>query len=412
MRIALIFMLLVCVLLTGCGARETDEVAWVITMGLDKADDGDLLVTYRIAIPNALAAGSEGGAGKETSTIETIKAPSLAESRNLLNTSLSRSVSLSHLTAIVIGEDLARSGVQDVLAPVMRFREYRGSIFLIVARGQAKEVFEKNKPKIETLVSRWVHNSMQSTKETSYFLPVNLHQFYTRLKSNSGAPLAVGYGINPLTGQDSGHDTPAGDKVKMYLPGDLPRQGGNPIEFVGAAVFKEDKLVGFLETEETRALSIVLDEFPRGFMVLNDPLSPQHSVNVNVRNGRTPKISVDISGEHPSINLDVFLEGEITAIPTGISYESTEYLTLLETQVSNVTHENIKNMLLRTQEWGADVVDFGYFIRPKFATLEELRNYGWDKQFHQATFTIQVHTELRRTGLMRKTTPIRREQGD
>ncbi len=66
-------------------------------------------------------------------------------------------------------------------------------------------------------------------------------------------------------------------------------------------------------------------------------------------------------------------------------------------------------MLLKTQSWGTDAVDFGYYIRPKFSDPGRTDAYNWDKRFRQATFNVQVKTELRRTGLMRKTAPIRRE---
>lgn len=412
MRTALILILLACLLTAGCnGAKETDEVAWVVSMGIDRAGDGDLLVTYRMANPAVQAAGDSGGAaGKEPSTVMTVKAPSLAEARNLLNTSISRNVSLTHITAIVIGEDLARAGVEDLVSPLLRFREFRGSTFLIVVHGvKVSDIFKANKPPIETLISRWVQNYMRSYDEVSYFLPLTLHQFYTRLKASSGAPLAVSYGVNSLSASDRSAASQPNSKVKTYLPGDLPRQGGNPTEFAGTAVFKEDKLVGFLDTGETRALAILLDKFPQGFITVTDPLSPQRQVNVRLRNGRAPKITVDTAADRPVVTIDVFLEGEITAIPSGIAYEEKDFLPLLETQISNIVNEQILNMLVRTQGWGCDVVDFGYYIRPKFLTIADMWQYRWTEKFLQAEFAITVNTEIRRTGLLRKTQEIRKE---
>ena len=413
MRYAVVFVLLICVLAAGCsnnGARETDEVAWVISMGMDRAEDGDLLVTYRIAVPTAQAGADSGGAdSKESSTLITVKAPTLAEARNLLNASMSRGVNLSQVTAIVISEDLARHGVEDLIGPLLRFREFRGTIFMIICSGKAIDIFQANKPPLESLVSRWINNSMRNYDETSYFLSVNLQEFYTRLKANSGAPLAVGYGLNPLSGEDQADGTQPGGKTKTYLPGHLPRQGGNATEFVGTAVFKADKMVGFLDTGETRALSILLNRFSLGFLWVPDPLAPSHQVTMSIRNGRRPEFTIDISGENPVIHIDILLEGEITGLPSGIEYEARDYTSLLETQVSNTLHRQIVDMLIRTQAWGTDVVDFGYFIRPKFMTLEALRNYNWDRRFRGAEFSVKVSTELRRTGLMRKTQPIRKE---
>ena len=415
MRFVVVMILIAGMLTAGCssnGARETDEIAWVVSIGIDKADDGDLLVTYRVAVPAAQAAGSESGGEKESSALTTIKSPTLAEARNLLNATSSRAVNLSQVTAIVISEDLARHGVKDLLGPLLRFREFRGTVFLIVCPGKAQDIFKANKPPLESLVSRWIHNSMHNYSETSYYLSLNIHQFYTRLKANSGAPLAVGYGLSSLSGQDRTSGTQPGGKTKTYLPGDLPRQGGNSTEFVGTAVFKEDKMVGYLDTGETKALSILLDTFSGGFLSVSDPLASKHPVTMSLRNGRSPKFSIDISGKNPVINVNVLLEGEITGIPTGIAYETKEYLTLLEAQVSTTLQRQIADMLARTQEWGTDVVDFGCFVRPKFMTMGELENYGWEKRFRQATFTIKVSTELRRAGLMRKTQEIRREAGN
>ena len=95
-------------------------------------------------------------------------------------------------------------------------------------------------------------------------------------------------------------------------------------------------------------------------------------------------------------------------IPSGIHYESNEYHTLIEGEISNALQEQITNMLFRTQQWGADVVDFGRFIRPKFWTLQEMRQYDWDNKYLQATFQVKVQVQIRRAGLLRKSSPIRK----
>ena len=409
-----LLLVLACLFAAGCssnGAHETDEVLWVLSMGIDKAEDGDLLVSYRIANPQAetpSGGGDSGGQEKKKSTVVTIKAPSPAETRNILDASFSRTVSQAHNMVIMISEELARDGVQDLLGGLMRLREFRGSVYIVVCRGKARDMFINNDPPIDKLISRWIQNYMHSSIDTSYYLSLNAHHFYTRLKSYSGAPLAVAYGLNPQSDDNRSTGNRYTGRVDAYLPGDLPRHGGNPIEIAGTAVFKADKLVGFLDTGETRALSILLDTFPHGQVTINDPLDPKRLAVVAIRNGRKPKFTIDISGEHPVIGVDVLLEGEMMIIPSGINYESNEYHTLIETEISNALQEQITNMLFRTQKWGADVVDFGRFIRPKFWTLQEMLQYDWDKKYLQAAIQVKVQTKIRRGGLLRKSSPIRR----
>ena len=110
------------------------------------------------------------------------------------------------------------------------------------------------------------------------------------------------------------------------------------------------------------------------------------------------------------ITINVYLEGEISSVPTGIRYESHDYKTLLEAELSNVIREQIIKMFIHTQSLGIDILDCGYFIRPKFNTTPELVSYEWDRRFRQAAFNVEVNAAIRRTGLMNKTSPIRREQ--
>lgn len=415
-RIMLGLLLVLCSLtLAGCnGARETDEIAWVIAIGLDRASDGDLLVTYRIAVPAAMSPTESGGAkDKKPTAAITVKAPTFAEARNLLNEVSSRSVNISHVAVVTIGEDLARVGIGDIMASLIRSHEIRESIYLNLARGgTAKELFEKNKPDLELFPTRWIENvTFHKYGETSFILPNTLHSFITRLKSETGSPYSLAIAVNKsLKLRDDQAETTAPDtKEKEYLAGTMPREGGNPVENLGTAIFKEDRLVDFLSGEETRALAIVLDLFGRGVISVEDPLLPHYAVDIIFRNGTSPEINVDISGEVPVIDIAVYLEGQIQNIPSGIAYEKPEYLSLLSAQLSNAIKAQIEKMLTHTQSHGADVVDFGYFIRHKFKTRNELMAYHWDERFRKAVFHVTVKNDIRRNGLMQNTSPFRRE---
>ena len=71
-------------LLAGCnGARELDEVGNVIAIGLDEAEEEDMiLVSYQFAVPQP--EGGKADASKST-TIMTNKVSTIAEALNLTN---------------------------------------------------------------------------------------------------------------------------------------------------------------------------------------------------------------------------------------------------------------------------------------------------------------------------------------
>lgn len=68
----------------------------------------------------------------------------------------------------------------------------------------------------------------------------------------------------------------------------------------------------------------------------------------------------------PVIHIDILLEGDISNINSGINYEQKGYIDLLETQISKVNEQEMRNMIRRTQELNSDVAGFGYYLRPDF----------------------------------------------
>ena len=407
-----VLILLTMFLSLGCnGSRETDEIAYITAVGIDSAPEGKIKVSYRIAKPAALAgeAGKAGGDGRTTEILG-IVAPSLAVARDELGASVARVPNLSHIKAIVIGEEMARRGLGDALGPLMRFREFRGSMFILVARGTTAEQFlRQNKPIMEKLPSRFIEGIMEMAPVTGgYHIRTFFHHFYLRLKSAGGSPIAALVGVNPLSAEDRPTADPIPpEKSFEYLPEKLPRTGGNPATVLGVAIFHRDRMVGVLTDEETRMLSILINEFERGFITVEDPLNPSRGINVLMRPGKPPQMDTAFIDGKAVINIHVLMEGEVTSIGSGINYEDGEYRTLLENQISQLFQLEMTKMLRYTQEANADVANLSRYFRPHFSRYQEFRNMDWDNLYPQMEIHVVVETKIRRFGLMRNTAPIR-----
>jgi len=392
-------------LMSGCnGARELDERSNAIAVGIDKAEqEGMVRVSYQFAVPQV--EGGKSDANKSTVNI-TNTASTFAETRNLLKSEISVEPSLAHAKVIVIGEELARTGLEKVLSAFVRNREFRASMFIVVTRGTAQSFLEKNKPVFVTSMSKYYDQMIITGGDTGYFLRTSVQQYYTRLKSHSGQPYMTLVGINPETGEGQVSTRKVdGGKNDGYSAGDIPRSGGNPVEFAGTALFSGDKMVGTLSTTETRMLAILLGEYPNGFVSVEDPLVVKNFVNVNLRLGSKPKIKVVLVEGKPMIHVRILLEGEISSIGSGINYEQESYLNLLEAQIDQVYQQEMMNLIKRTQDLNTDVAGFGYYLRPAFQTNKEFEDYQWNQKYSQAEVEIEIKTQIRRTGLMLRTVP-------
>lgn len=395
------------VLLSGCnGARESEEVAYIVAIGIDKAEEeGMITVTYQIAKPNV--EGNKGEGEKDTILL-TNSATTITESFSLLNSTTSLAPSLSHVKVLVVGQEVARDGLADMWGTLKRYREYRGSMFVLVARGTAKEFLEESKPSFNISASKYFETMLDSGIDNGYYLRTSFHQFYTRLKSNSAQPYATFVDVSSLSGKGE-ISTPkvSGGKTGGYIAGNIPLQGGNPVEFAGTAIFKGDKMVGTLSTTETRMLAILLGEYHHGFLSVEDPIDPKHVIVVNLRLGSTPKINAILEDGRPVISVKISLEGEITSLSSGINYEQESYLKVLEEQINMVLQQEMVNMIQHTQELGSDVGGLGYYIRPLFTNYQEYLEYPWLEEYSQSKVNITIQTKIRRTGLMIRTYPTK-----
>jgi spore germination protein KC len=394
-------------LLTGCnGARESEEVAYIVAIGLDKAEqEGMIKVSYQIARPNV--EGTKGESDKDIILL-TNTAVNIAESLNLLNSTTPLVPSTSHIKVFIVGEELAHQGLGDMWGSLERYRGYRGSMFVLVARGTAREFLEKNKPLFNISISKYYEAMLGSGIETGYYLRTSFHQFYIRLKSPSAQPYAALVGVSPLLGEGkiTTKNVPGG-KIEGYIAGDIPIQGGNPVEFAGTAIFSGDKMVGTLSTTETRMLAMLLGEYSHGFITVVDPLVSESFVNVILRLGSKPDIKVVLADGHPVITVNIKLEAEISNLPSGINYEQGSYLTSLEEQINKVCQQEMVNLIRHTQEVDADVAGFGYYIRPLFTSNQDYLDYNWLEQYKQAEVNVTIHTKVRRTGLLIRTYPVK-----
>ncbi|MBU2703757.1 spore germination protein KC [Sporomusaceae bacterium BoRhaA] len=414
---AVICFTLMTIFISGCnGGRETDEVAYVIGIGIDKAGEGELNITYQIAIPKALGSGGGGSgesgdsAGSKSVETVTIHTNNIAEARNILNTLMARVPNLSHNKAFFIGEELARQGVGDIFGPLVRYREYRGSMFIAIVRGgTAQDYLKKLNPKLELLPSKFIETMMLTHNETGYYVRSNLQEFYKSMKSGSDSPHAALISTNSVDGQDlpSGEKLPY-EKLNEYLAGDIPVYGSAAASnFAGTALFRHDKMVGTLTTEETRMLLILQGNLPRAFTVIEDPQLPDKAVNIQMRLGEKPTITLSSKDGYLVFDVSVMLEGEVTAIPSGIHYEQGKDKKQLEAELSAVIQNQIEKMLKKTQLMGSDPVGFGYYSRTLFPTYQAWQQQNWDEIYPSVQFHIHVTTKLRRTGLMGKTSPIK-----
>lgn len=406
----LIFVLLT----TGCwGRRETDELGYILATGIDKTEENIVKITFQIAVPSALAGGG-GSGGDKASEVISVEAASLFGALQLANAFVSRDLTFIHNELVVVSEDIAREGLDRYINPLLRSREIRRNITIAVSQGSAAEFLKNNEAVLEKNTARQFELLFNAKGYTGFIIDTTLNEFSKRAKSPGANPVLPLVGITKEQKKNKTEEkTDFAEMVReevSYLPGEVPREGGNKIEIIGLAAFKSDRLVGYLNGTETRYYQMMTGDFNSAILTIPEPDLKDRIIVVKVTRGRSPERKVDISSDKPKITVKVILEGEILSIQSGINYEQGQKAEELEQYIEDLVKRGASEVIKKTQvDFKSDIFGFGEGSRRSFWTWQEWINYGWLERYAEAEVTVDISLEIRRTGLMRRTAPIPEE---
>lgn len=364
--IRLLAVLLLLLPLGGCWQRrELNETAFVLGMGLDKAPSGSgYKVTLQVVIPSAItsqAAGGTGGVGVPV-VVSSFVVPTLYETQRQYALVSSRAAYYGHIRVLVIGEELAKSGVGPALDVLKRSREPRDDYYVMVARNNTAENVLKILTPLNKLPASKLFDSLdKSQKISAKTVAVSLNRLIEDM---------IYDGINPvLTGVEILGSVKSGENqsnLEVTAPKALTR-------FSNVAVFRKDKLLGWLDDNQTIGYNYITDnvnqssgavEGEDGKPIVIGALQTSTSRKVKIINGK-PNIFIHLKA---TCNVQESMSKD------DLSKEST--IQELERKSEERLIERMKSSVEQIHDrFNADVMGFGqsiYRSNPKvWAKLKE-----------------------------------------
>jgi spore germination protein KC len=414
------FWVLCCLLtpmLSSCyDARETDEMAYVMTIGVDRGVSNKLRYSFQIPLMKGGSGGDSqsAGSGKESEfEVFAVDAPTFFAAVNLLNSTISRKLNFVHTKYMVFSEEAAKSGFLEItIGALFRFKEMRKSVDMIVVKGESYDFLNHIKPVLGSMLSKYQETLMEQTDETGFFPSTRAYDVYNNMKSYYMDPIAILGGINNFN-----HFIKKGEKWEgapeptPYSAGEVPRIGGNKIEFMGSVLFNGPKMVGELNGFDTRILLLIRDEVQRMVFVSEDPLSPGEVLTIDMKQRKKPDVKVILKDGKPVINLKIELEGDYLTIQSGIDYEKDKNRKLLEKFIEEQVDEQVAALIEKCKSLECDVFGFGYAASWNFGSIQEFEKYNWKAHFKDSEVNTEVNFIVKRPGTMIKSSPIITKEG-
>lgn len=362
--------------LTGCyNYVDIDKYFYIIALGLDKAENNLLKVSIQTADVSASSqSGSSSSSQSSSYNIYTVEAETIDSAITILNNYLSKKINLSHCSALVISEEIAREGIREYFTTLSNNTELRHSCELLISSTTAFDVLDKVANSGEVFSSRLYDYLTTSTNYTAYTVESTFGYFFSDLQNHQRDPIAIYSKVDSDTIQNS-----------------------------GSAVFRDDVMVGNLTVLDTLSHLMVINELNSCIIDIPSPIESNEKIDLEIKLYKNTEIQVDIINNAPFITISVYPEGSIRSSGGSYNYTSNETIEEIE-QAANIYISNLLNRYLYkiSKDYNSDIVGFAGSFAYKLSTQEDFFKLHWEEIFPDSFFKVNVKTEINSSNLFNK----------
>lgn len=357
-------------ILVGCwNYRELEDMNIVVGAAIDKGIYKEYMITLEILEPSI---------GEETPTTSRLissEGDSIFDAvRNAISIS-GQKLYWSHNKVLILSKEIAQKGVIGILDWFHRDAETRSDVYILISKeNSAKEILEKKE---------------KEGQVTSF----NLLDILANQKNLSKAPDIQ---IWKLT------DDIINEGITAIAPAvKLTRLNNKTCpEILATAVFKNDKLIGFLDESETRSLLFLRNKIKGGLLDLNpENQNGIPTITLEIFESKT-KIQPVTKGNELEMNVNINTIVSIAAIKSTKNFVTNEEVIKLEKDVSNLIKANCKKLIEKMQsEYGADIFGFGAATHRREPALWKKIGENWENVFENLKVHITVKVKIKNSAM-------------
>ncbi|EDO61595.1 germination protein, Ger(x)C family [[Clostridium] leptum DSM 753] len=353
----------------GCSqVNQLNERLIVNGIGVD-IEDGAYVVTMHVFDAQRASAGGE---ESQDIVVVTGRGRSVIDAFNAITLQSGKEPLLSQNLVLIVGEDTAKSGMNNVIDFFIRYYETRPTVELFVAKERtAREVMNCNSD--GRLISAKDIENLADSGE------INAEQVHSDVLTL----------VNRL--QDESSD---GFMIALTMSGN-EEEG---IVYVdGTGVLKGDRLVGYLTLEETQGYLLMTGEARSGTLVV--PVEGVGNVSFSLIGGDS---SIDAKVENDLPVFDVSIRADLDLYEIDGNIHQKYGLDMVE-KMEEAANQAIYDRCVQTtekllREYQSDIFRFGRRMLQSQPEYFKSRVQEWTSVYAQSTVNITVESDVRQEG--------------
>lgn len=379
-KILLLFFLVLAVAgMTGCwNYRELDTLAIVSGFSVDAGNGGK---GYHLAfevldVSGNGGSGSSGGGGSspQNKIIESDGDTIFDAVRNAIKES-SGKLYFSDCKALIISHQLASKGIAPIIEWVNQDSEPRLTLNVFISeKDTAKDIITLNSP-LNALTSFALDDIVQDDASNLSKVP------YVQL-----------YNANDMLG---------GTGISLILPSLNSRlsHGSQIPELSGTAVFKKDKLLGFIDSDSSKYILFIRNLVKGGLLLINATPSDPLKETLEIKKSNT-NVTPLLSRPKPKIDVRIRLTAALGEVEGNVDFQTPDEIDKIESAANRTLESSIRQVITNVQnKYDSDVFGFGQSIYQNNPSYWNRIKANWDKIFKSLDVDVSADIEIHNTAL-------------
>ncbi len=375
-----IFFILIFILLTtGCwNYQELNDYAIVTGMAVDYKDN-----KYEVSLLIANGDKKDDEDGKAQVTVSSASGKTIYEAIKNISLATPKELYISHLSVIVLSEEIAEAGVNPVLDFLLREPQSHQNFYLVIAKNhEAKKSLSVLTPLADYPSQNITFNIKMTEKLQGRITNASFNNFVSKILQKGNNP--VSNSLVLVGDEEKGISQEEQDKSIASAYTKLDTLG----------LFKNDKLVGWATMDESIGINMLLGDVEILYLTL--PCKNDYVVVTSSSYKIKNKVSKD------KITVNIKADGMINEVGCDINLEDPKTIEIYQKKAEEKMKEYTNKAIVKAKKLKTDIFGYGNMIYQKFPTYFKNLN-DWNETFTKLKININVDFKLKNKGTLEQT---------
>ncbi|MEK6453882.1 Ger(x)C family spore germination protein [Caldifermentibacillus hisashii] len=391
-RLNLFAFICITILLAGCwNHRELTDIGIIAAVGIDYGQEKRYNMTFQFVNPRNVAGNQQtiGISGPPIAIYES-EGDNLLEAARSASQHVSRQLYFAHTNVLMIGEEVARDGLTDVLDISIRNPDFRSTATIVIAKDSTAEQILKTLTPLDQIPANKIDKTLKfSENRWGESINISVGELVPTIYSKGKQAVVGGFIIK-------------GDKEKGSQDANI--LSSRPLAQLnsdGLGLLKGGKLITWAEGKTARGINWILNNV-KSTVVNIDWKDKKNAFGITINLSKS-KVSANVKNNKPYITVHIDAEGGITEADTFLDLSKAEELIKVQNALRKEIKREIENSIQFAQKHKADVFGFGEKISHVDEVYWKKVADVWNEEiFPNLEVKVEVNAFIRRTYLITK----------